>query len=136
MEEKRAITINDYNRLIGLIEFASAKAKMPESVSNLYGALKSAKMFHQKKISVNVITMNSRVVLKDISNRREAEVTITYPSDANPSERRISVFSTIGIALIGKQVGDVVSWKTPEGMGRFAILKINYQPEAVGDYSL
>ena len=93
-------------------------------------------MLPQVNISSDVVTMNSRILLKDILNEREAEVAITYTQDADNRERKISVFSSIGVALLGRQVGDVVSWNTPNGMGQFEILEVIYQPEAVGDYSL
>ena len=136
MERKMVITINDYQRLMGFIEFASLKTKMPEVVSRLIEGLTNAKKLPQETISGNVITMNSRVLLKDISGAREAELTITYPQDADNKERKVSVISPIGIALLGKQVGDIVSWNTPAGDGQFRILKVTYQPEAVGDYFL
>lgn len=130
------VTINDYQRLMGLMEFASLKSRMPEMATRLYKELVKAEMLPQEKIPPNVITMNSRVSLKEVSGERESELAITYPQDADNKERKISVFSSIGISLLGKQVGDVVSWKTPKGNGWFEIVKITYQPEAVGDYSL
>ena len=136
MERKMVITINDYQRLLGLIEFASLTGKMPAIISNLYKGLVSAKMLPQTNISSDVVTMNSRILLKDILNEREADVTITYPQDADNRERKISVFSSIGVALLGRKVGDIVSWTTPKGMREFEILEVIYQPEAVGDFSL
>ena len=136
MENKILITINDYQRLTGLIGFASLKEKMPESVNRLNEKFKSAKMLAQDSISPKVITMNSRVLLKEISKDRQAEVTITYPQDAEPREGKISVLSPIGLALLGRQVGDSVSWEVPSGIGNFEIIKIIYQPEAVGHYHL
>ena len=136
MERKMVITINDYQRLLGLIEFASLTGKMPGIISKLYQGLVNAKMLPQTNISSDVVTMNSRILLKDILNEREAEVTITYPQDADNRERKISIFSSIGVALLGRKVGDVVSWTTPKGMGEFQILEVIYQPEAVGDFSL
>ena len=136
MEKKIVITTNDYRRLTGLIEFGSSKTKMPEMIAGLYKELAGAKMLPPESIAGNIITMNSRVLLKDVFMGRAVELTITYPQDANNRERRISVFSSIGIALIGRKVGDIVSWKVPSGNGQFEILKVTYQPEAVGDYSL
>lgn len=136
MENRMLITTNDYQRLTGLIEFSSLKMKMPEIVTRLYNQFKGAKMLPQERISKSVITMNSRVLLKEMSNGREAEITITYPQDADNRERKVSVFSPIGVALLGRQVGDVVSWKVPTGMGQFEIVKVTYQPEAVGHYYL
>lgn len=136
METKDLITINDYQRLSGLIKFASLEKQMPDVIDRLHTKFKTAKMLPQNRILNNVVTMNSRVLLKEISNTREAEVTITYPQDADGREGKISVFSSIGIALLGRQAGDIVSWKTPGGTGHFEIVKIIYQPEAVGHYYL
>jgi regulator of nucleoside diphosphate kinase len=136
MENRKYITINDYQRLTGLIEFSSLKAKMPKIVNHLYDEFKVAKMLPQDRISAKVVTMNSRVRLKELSNGREIEITVTYPQDADNRERKVSVFSPIGITLLGRQVGDVVSWKVPTGVGKFEILEVTYQPEAVGHYYL
>lgn len=130
------ITINDYQRLNGMIEFSSLKLKMPEIVNRLHDEFKAARMLPQEKISNTVITMNSRVLLRELSTGREAEVTITYPQDVDSREGKVSIFSPIGVALLGRQVGDVVSWKVPNGTGRFEVAKIIYQPEAVGHYYL
>jgi regulator of nucleoside diphosphate kinase len=136
MEDKILITINDYQRLNGLIGFASLKEKMPDIVNRLNNKFKTAKMLAQDRISGSVITMNSRVLLQEISQSRQAEVTITYPQDADGREGKISVLSPIGLALLGRQVGDTVSWNIPSGTGHFQIVKILYQPEAVGHYHL
>jgi regulator of nucleoside diphosphate kinase len=130
------ITTNDYRRLTGFIEFASLEMKMPEIVNRLYSEFKGAKMLPQERIAKNVITMNSRVLLKALSGGREAEIAITYPQDADNRERKVSVFSPIGVALLGRQAGDIVSWKVPAGIGQFQIVKVTYQPEAVGHYYL
>lgn len=130
------ITINDYQRLNGIIEFASLKKKMPEIVNRLLKQFKVAQMLSQETISGDVITMNSRVLVKDLVSGREAEITITYPHDAGNREGKVSIFSPIGVALLGRKVGDNISWRVPNGIGRFEIQKIIYQPEAVGDYYL
>lgn len=130
------ITINDYQRLNGLLSFSTVKDSMSELKTQLDTILGSAEKLPQENISQNIITMNSKVLLKDQTTDREAVLTVTYPQDANSRERKISVLSQIGIALLGKHVGDVVSWKIPAGYGQFEIVKIVYQPEAVGDYYL
>ena len=130
------ITVNDYQRLKGFTELASLKTKMPGVTERLVKSLATAKLLPQKEISRSIITMNSRVKLKDLKNGREAEVTITYPQDAEPRERRISVFSDIGLALLGRKENDIVLWRVPTGVGKFQIEKVTYQPEAEGDYFL
>jgi regulator of nucleoside diphosphate kinase len=136
MAKKIIITDTDYQRLIGLIGFTTETHKMPEKVAQLFHALRDAERVLPEQVPENVVTMNSRVLLKDLSNRREAELTITYPHEADHRERKVSVFSSIGTALLGMQAGDIVSWKVPVGKGNFQILKVTYQPESVGDYYL
>jgi regulator of nucleoside diphosphate kinase len=130
------ITVNDYQRLIGFVELASFKAKMPGVTNKLIARLDSAKLFPQNEITRNVITMNSRVRLKDVTTKRVAEITITYPQDADARARCVSVFSEIGLALLGQKENDIVSWRIPSGTGRFQVEKVIYQPEASGDYFL
>lgn len=136
METKDVITINDYNRLSGLIRFASLETKMPETIDRLHAKLKGAIQLPQDQVLNNVVTMNSRVLLKEVSGARKAEVTVTYPQDTDGREGKISVFSPIGLALLGRQAGDIVSWKIPGGTGSFRITEIVYQPEAAGHYYL
>jgi regulator of nucleoside diphosphate kinase len=130
------ITVNDYQRLMGFVELASFKTKMPGVINKLIARLDSAKLFPQNEIAKNVITMNSRVRLKDVTTKRVAEITITYPQDADSRDRRVSVFSEIGLALLGQKENDIVSWRIPNGTGRFEVEKVIYQPEASGDYCL
>ena len=130
------ITVNDYQRLMGFVELASFRSKMPVVTNRLIERLDTAKLFPQNQIAKDVVTMNSRVQVKDLTTKRVAEVTITYPQDAEPHEGRISVFSEIGLALLGQKEREVVSWRVPNGIGNFHIEKIVYQPEAAGDYFL
>lgn len=133
---RMTMTVNDYQRLLGFVELASFKSKMPAVTNKLIECLDQAKLFSQKKIAGSVITMNSRVQLKNLATGKSAEICITYPQDADPRERRVSVFSEIGLALLGRKENDIVSWRVPGGTGEFQIEKVVYQPEAAGDYSL
>jgi regulator of nucleoside diphosphate kinase len=134
MENRIVITVNDYQRLMELMKFASLR--MPRVASRMSENLSAARMLKQEDIGDNIITMNSRVKLKNLTSNREIEVTITYPQEANPRERRVSVFSDIGIALLGKKEKEIVSWQVPGGIGSFEIAKVTYQPEAAGDFLL
>lgn len=136
METRMVITTNDHQRLMEVIELSSLKLKMPAAVKRLNEILEKAKKMPQESIGDGVITMNSRIHLRDVKSGRETEISLTYPQDADPKERRISVFSEIGLALIGRGEGDKVSWKVPGGMGSFEVVRVIYQPEAAGHYYL
>ena len=136
MEKTMFITVDDYQKLQGLIEFASLQNKNPEIADRLLKELRCAKTFPQDKISENIVTMNSRALLREIKSGRQIEITITYPEDADPRSQRVSLFSNIGVALLGCREGDITSWRVPGGVGRFKVEKVLYQPEAQGHYSL
>jgi regulator of nucleoside diphosphate kinase len=130
------ITDRDYQQLMRLMEVASLNSKMPKVTSRLFKNLLAAQLLPQAEIDRRVVTMNSRVKLKDVKHKREAEITVSYPQDAEPSEGRISVLSEIGLALLGRRENDIVSWSIPNGVGVFEVEKVVYQPEAAGDYAL
>ncbi len=133
---KKIVTIPDYERMMARKYYALLKAKMPEIVEYFFLQLNDAQLLDQTEISKNVVTMNSKVLLKELKRRRKLEIMITYPEEANDQERKVSVFSPIGTALLGRTVGDHVSWKIQGGQAEFEILDITYQPEAVGHFDL
>lgn len=136
MEKRMVVTIDDFKRLNSLLQFSQFKTKAPLIVDRLRNDLKKAKMLPQGNISRNIVTMNSRVLVTDLASGRQLEVTITYPHDADNLERKVSVFSPIGVALFGRKQGDIASWKIPGGWGEFRIESVTYQPEAAGHYYL
>ncbi len=133
---RRLITIIDYERLLALKELALLTTEASENVRKLYTELMHAHMLKPGYISENAITMNSRILLRELHTGRQIDLTITYPRDSNAMERRVSVFSEIGTALLGKLVGDRVSWKIKDREAHFEILEVLYQPEAVGHFNL
>lgn len=136
MEKRMVVTVNDYKRLNGLVEFSQAKSKVPLIVDKLISGLKNARMFPQEDIPGNVVTMNSRVLLTEITSGRQSEITISYPDDADSIEGRVSILSPVGVALLGKSQGHIASWRIPGGWGEFRIERVTYQPEAAGHYYL
>jgi regulator of nucleoside diphosphate kinase len=62
------------------------------------------------------------------------EVTLCYPAEPQPADGHISVFSPLGLSLLGAERGEVVEWTGPDGESHFAeVADILYQPEAAGD---
>ena len=42
----------------------------------------------------------------------------------------------MGVALLGTQIGDTITWASPRGESKAEVVKISYQPEAAGDFHL
>lgn len=127
------MTEADYGRLQRLVESAGQFWKRDsEHLGSLQQELERAIVVTAGKITRDVITMNSRVRVKDLNSGCEATYQIVFPSAADVTENRISVLAPIGTALLGYRAGTTVEWRVPSGMRRFHILEVEYQPEAAG----
>lgn len=86
------------------------------------------------KVPPDVVTVNSKVSFRDELTGAVHTVTVVYPQDFSIPERRISVLSPVGRALLGRRVGRVASFGLPDGTTReIRIMEVHYQPEASGD---
>jgi regulator of nucleoside diphosphate kinase len=87
------------------------------------------------QVSPDVVTMNSTVSFRDEQTGLTSRVTLAYPAEASIAERRISVLSPVGRALLGRAVGAVAEVELPDGgLRAIRVLAIHYQPEASGDF--
>lgn len=101
----------------------------------LTAELARAVVVGQDEIPPDVVTMNSRVRLRD--GRRTWIMTLVFPENADPEEGCISVLAPLGAAILGCRVGQSVRFRVPGGEERSCdILNILYQPEAAGDLHL
>ncbi|MBM4147407.1 MAG: nucleoside diphosphate kinase regulator [Nitrospira sp.] len=131
------ITSSDMLKLENLIEGRrEGNLKDKEHLEELENELERAVLMDSKAIPPNVITMNSRVLMKDLDTQEEMTYTLVFPADASVKENKISVLAPIGTAMIGYKVGDVIEWPVPSGQRRLKVIDILYQPEAAGDYHL
>lgn len=122
---------------VGRLEPALAFATRSESLLALEEQIESALVVPSAEIPPNVVTMRSRVRFRDERSREESEVTIVYPSEADPAQGWVSVLAPVGSALLGLTVGDIVDCPTTQGRSRrLRVLSIVYQPEAAGDLDL
>lgn len=134
METKSiVITEADYRRLLRLIQSSRQFRKHDgEHFDELEQELERAIMVTAGEVPHDVVTMNSRVRVKDLNSGCESTYQIVFPPEADIVENRISVLAPIGTALLGYRAGTTVERKVPSGMRRFRILEVEYQPEAAG----
>jgi len=107
-----------------------------EHLLELEKELSRAEIVPPKDMPQDVITMNSKVRLKDLDSGKEKIYTLVFPKDADVTQDKISILAPIGTALLGYRVGDDISWEVPKGKRTLRIEEILYQPEAAGHYDL
>jgi regulator of nucleoside diphosphate kinase len=120
-----------------LIEQLRRSPEPPQGTAELEALLDSAAIVPSATIDPNVVTMNSTVVLEELSGGRRVTVTLVYPKDSDPERSRVSVLSPVGRALIGARVGDTISVVVPDNAPReLRLVEMRYQPEANGRFDL
>ncbi|MFB3917537.1 MAG: nucleoside diphosphate kinase regulator [Terriglobales bacterium] len=103
-----------------------------EHLEALEQELESATIAKDADVPHGVVTMNSRVRVKDLNSGHIFTYQIVFPKDADVARNRISVLAPIGTALLGYVAGTTVDWQVPSGVRRLRILDVEYQPEAAG----
>ena len=83
-----------------------------------------------------MITMRSKVRLKDLVSGETNVYSLVFPTEADYSEGKISVLAPIGTAILGYKRGDTIEWPVPSGLRRLKVDKVLYQPEAAGNFEL
>lgn len=130
------VTKQDMERLRALIAESKAGDDLDRPyLATLAAELDRAVVVSAEEIPPDVVTMNSRVRLRD--GRRTWIMSLVFPGDADPEEGCISVLAPLGAAILGCRVGRRVTFRIPGGAERSCeILSVLYQPEAAGDLHL
>ena len=124
------VTEPDRSILFRLITSRQPAHQDVRSLTDLKGELERAVVVRPEDVPPGVVTLNARVLLRDLDTGTAGEYTLVLPGQADIRERKISVLAPVGTALLGQQEGDVIEWVVPVGRKRFRIEAVLYQPEA------
>ncbi len=129
------ITTQDKQRLEDLlVEVQASDPRKHGDLKALTQELRRAVIVDPKDVFCDVITMNSRAEMRDLESGETVAFTLVFPSEANIDEEKISVLAPIGAGMLGYRVGDEFEWNVPGGLRRMKVTKVEYQPEAAGDF--
>ncbi len=127
--KKIVLTEEDYERLRRLVESSRQyRYRDMEHLQALEEELERATVVKRGEVARDVVTMNSRVRVRDLNSGRETIYQIVFPGNADVAKNRISVLAPIGTGLLGYSAGTTLEWRVPSGSRRFRILAIEYQP--------
>ena len=132
------ITQTDRERLGNLIQLVRNNDDRAHFayVNRLEEELEDAEIVAPEDIPPDVVTMRSKVKLKDLDTGEESVYSIVFPAEANFDEGKISILAPLATALLGYRRGDTVEFQAPGRLRRLKIEEILYQPESAGDLNL
>ena len=130
------VTEADFDRLKHLSESPRYRVTHAMLIPTLREGLERCRVVEPESVPKGVVTMHSKVKVRDLQAGESETYTLVFPDDADINEGRLSVLAPLGTALLGARVGDVVEFAAPAGTRRLKVEKILYQPEAAGDFHL
>ncbi|AOR22354.1 transcription elongation factor GreA [Clostridium taeniosporum] len=93
-------------------------------ILQLENKLKNAVVVDESEIPKDIVSVGSKVKVKDYDFDEEVEYSIVGSAEADPMNFKISNESPVGNALVGKKIGDIVEVIIPDGVSKFEILDI------------
>lgn len=94
-------------------------------IEEIESILKHAEVVVEDEADTKTVNVGCRVRLYDEEYEEELEFSIVGSTEANSLQGKISNESPLGRALIGSQVGDVVTVEMPEETDRYKVLEIS-----------
>ena len=125
------ITSSDMSRLRRLLESALNLFRHDRPyLEVLKQELEAAKVVQSEHIPRDLVTLNSRVHIRDLDTGKQMVCTVVFPKDSNVSEDRLSVLAPVGTAVLGRRVGDIFECKVPAGVRRLKLEGIETEARA------
>ena len=94
------------------------QAMLEAQISRLEDKLRSATILDQKSLEKGVVSIGSKVRVKDQKSGKSVQYQIVGSAEADPTENKVSNQSPVGQALLGHKYGDVVTVPVPRGPNR------------------
>ncbi|MFD2786756.1 nucleoside diphosphate kinase regulator [Hymenobacter rubripertinctus] len=123
------VTKADHVRLLELVA-AERQLSGTRVIGRLSSELHRATLVDSAAVPADVITMNSVVRLRELTSQMALEITLVYPKEADVARRKISILAPVATAVLGRRVGDNVTWPLPKGLATYQIEALLHQPEA------
>ncbi|MFC1944333.1 GreA/GreB family elongation factor [Chloroflexota bacterium] len=123
-EIRHAAADKDFRENAPLQAARDQKAQVEGRIQELEAILSDTMVLDTGPAAGGEAYIGCTVTLCDLDGEEEFRYTLVSPSEANPSDGKLSVASPIGKALLGHGTGDVVVVEAPVGMLHYRINNI------------
>jgi transcription elongation factor GreA len=108
-------------------EYDDAKneqAMLEHKIAQLEERLVHARVIDTGDVDTSVVSIGSKVRLRDLDAKETVEYHIVGSAEANPAEQKLSNESPVGKAIMGRKKGETVEVVAPRGSWKFKIMEI------------
>jgi regulator of nucleoside diphosphate kinase len=129
---KPILSHSDYKTIHTLLQNLPSNLKGKE-VSQLQLEIKKAEIIADRAISEDIIQLNSRFEVIELSSGKTMNFQLVLPHQADLKQNRISILSPLGVALIGFRQGMTVEWMLPGGLKKLQINRVQKDSPITGN---
>lgn len=126
METNARIVLSrpDLHRLRAILGSHRGSLRDRAHLDDLHEELEQARILDEDHIAPDIVTIGSKVRVRDSATEVSVDYVLVPPSQANLAAGYISVLAPLGTALLGYREGDEVEWQMPGGVRRLRIEKV------------
>ena len=109
-------------------EYHAAKEEqslLETKIAKLKNVVANARIIDESQLDVSKILIHSKIKIKNTTNGMEFSYTLVADSESDIKNGKLSVNSPIGKGLLGKELGDVVEIKVPNGIMNFEVTEVS-----------
>lgn len=121
---KPIISKSELATINGLIE-AQPKGEGTREIEQLRKELARATIVEDSEITDDVIQIGSSCTIEETRSKSKMELMVTLPENADMKQKKHSVLSPLGVAIIGFKEGLEFEWQMPGGLRTFRVISVS-----------
>lgn len=121
---KQAIAFGDISENSEYEDAKNEQAFIEGRIMLLEKTLKNSRLMEDKEIRTDIVSLGSKVTLREVKSGREIIVTIVSSVESKLRDGKISDESPVGKAIMGKKVNASVKVQAPVGLIQYKIMKV------------
>ena len=122
---KQAIAFGDISENSEYEDAKNEQAFIEGRIMVLEKTLKNARLMEDNEIRTDIVSLGSRITLREQKSGREFSVVIVSTVESKLRDGKISDESPVGKAVMGRKAGAVVTVEAPAGTIKYKILKVD-----------
>ncbi|MDI6871357.1 MAG: transcription elongation factor GreA [Bacillota bacterium] len=122
---KQALEFGDISENSEYEDAKNEQAFIEGRIATVEKMLRNARVIDEKAVKKDVVSLGSRVKLKDLETGEVHEYLLVGSAESDPGRDKISNEAPVGKAILGKKVGTVVEVAVPAGIIQYKIMEVS-----------